>query len=121
MLRRFLCTPLAFVLAIAAAHAQSNYAVVRGSILDPERRPVAGARVHITANGNGAEREVVANEAGLYEIAGLQPGNYKLAVNNPGFAGITRVIDLEVGQQATFDFQLHLAGESQTVTVRAAG
>ena len=66
--------PVAFCLAIAlvTAHAQSNYAVVRGSILDPQHRPVAGARVYITAKGTGAEREVVSNATGLYEIAGLQ-------------------------------------------------
>src|ERR1700692_241019 len=103
MFRKFICTPLAFILAMAVAHAQSNYAVVRGSILDPQHHPIAGAHVRITATGTGAEREVTANASGLYEIAGLQPGAYTLAVDNPGFARFNQVVDLEVGQPATID------------------
>jgi len=121
MSQKYFCTLLAFVYTFAAAGAQSNYAVVRGSILDPQRHAVAGAHVHITANGTGAEREVSANEAGLYEIAGLLPGNYVLSVNTQGFAKFTQPIDLEVGQQATIDLHLRLVGDTQSVTVRAAG
>jgi len=120
MFRKLICTPLAFSIALSAAYAQSNYAVVRGSVLDPQRHPVAGARLHITATGTGAEREVSANDAGLYEIPGLQPGGYTLSVNTQGFAELKQVIDLEVGQQATIDLHLRLASDSQTVTVRAA-
>ncbi|MGA3134609.1 MAG: carboxypeptidase regulatory-like domain-containing protein [Terracidiphilus sp.] len=121
MIRRIM--PVVFCLAIAlvTAQAQSNYAVVRGSILDPQHRPIAGARVHITASRTGAEREVVSNATGLYEIAGLQPGAYTLAVDSPGFTHATQSIDLEVGQQATLDLQLRLAGDNQTVTVQASG
>jgi hypothetical protein len=56
---------------MVTAHAQSNYAVVRGSILDPQRHAIPGAHIHITAVGTGVEREVSANQTGLYEIAGL--------------------------------------------------
>jgi len=94
---------------------------MRGSILDPQHRPIVGAHVHITAAGTGAEREVVSNATGLYEIAGLQPGGYTLTVDNPGFQQATRTIDLEVGQQATFDMQLRLGSETQSVTVAASG
>ena len=113
--------PVVFCLAIAlvTAHAQSNYAVVRGSILDPQHRPIAGARVHITAKGTGAEREVVSNATGLYEIAGLQPGAYGLAVDSSGFKQATQTIELEVGQQATLDLQLSLGSDTQNVTVQA--
>jgi hypothetical protein len=106
-------------LSLIPAHAQSNYALVRGSILDPQHRPIAGARVHITATGTGAQREVVANATGLYEIAGLQPGAYRLDVDSSGFKQATETIDLEVGQQATLDLQLRLTGDTQTVNVNA--
>ena len=121
MIRRSFYVAVCLLFTLTAARAQSNYAVVRGSILDPQHRPVAGAHVHITATGTGAEREVAANEAGLYEIAGLQPGAYRLTVDSSGFKQATETIDLEVGQQATLDLQLHLNGDSQTVTVKAAG
>ncbi len=120
MFRKFLWSPLLFALALASLQAQSNYAVVRGSILDPQRHPVAGAHVHIKAASTGAEREISANDAGLYEIAGLQPGTYTLSVDTQGFARLAQNVDLEVGQQATIDLHLRLISDTQTVTVQAA-
>jgi Carboxypeptidase regulatory-like domain len=120
MFRRIAYSLVCFALTVLTAHAQSNYAVVRGSILDPQHRPIPGAHVHIAATGTGAEREVTANAAGLYEIAGLQPGSYTLTVNSSGFAQATQTIDLEVGQQATLDLKLGLTSDTQTVNVQAS-
>jgi len=104
-----------------AAHAQSNYAVVGGSILDPQQRPIAGAKVHILSRKTGATRQVVSNEAGLYAVVGLEPGAYTLTVDNPGFEQATQSVNLEVGQQATIDWQLSIGSEKQSVTVQASG
>ena len=59
MIRRSLSVAACLLLAFVTSHAQSNYAVVRGSILDPQHRPVPGALVHMTATTTGAQREVV--------------------------------------------------------------
>ncbi len=106
--------------ATCVATAQSNLAVVRGSVYDPHHRAIPGAHIHITSNNTGLEREVVSNDAGLYEIAGLQPGAYQLTVDSTGFRNASQDINLEVGQQASIDLELRLAGDSQTVTVQAA-
>jgi hypothetical protein len=120
MTRKLVLFALCLAVALVTAHAQSNYAVVRGSILDPQNHPIAGARVRITAAGTGAEREVVSNATGLYEIAGLQPDAYTLAVDSPGFTRTTQSVNLEVGQQATLDLQLSLGSDNQTVTVQGS-
>jgi hypothetical protein len=104
-----------------AVQAQSNYAVVNGSILDPQHRAIAGAHIHILTRGTGATRDVVSNDVGLYEIAGLEPGAYTLTVDHAGFKEATQSINLEVGQQATLDWQLSLGSENQSVTVHASG
>lgn len=122
MIRRAI---LAFVASLAFAfvpvYAQSNYAVLRGSILDSQHRPIPGARVRITDNGTGAQREVVSNATGIYEIAGLLPGSYELIAENPGFKQAKQTISLEVGQQATIDVTMSLGSDSQTVVVPASG
>jgi len=74
MIRRCFYLAACLLFTLVTAHPQSNYAVVRGSVLDPQHRPVAGARVHLTSTDTGAQREVVANATGLYEIAAIQPG-----------------------------------------------
>jgi Carboxypeptidase regulatory-like domain len=120
MFRRFISANLCLALALVAAQAQSNYAVVRGSILDPQHHAIPGAHVHITAVDTGAEREVSTNQTGLYEIPGLQPGAYTLKVDSTGFAQATQTINLEVGQQATLDLQLRLQSDTQSVKVEAS-
>ncbi len=120
MTRRITFLLVFLVAACGFAVAQSNYALVRGSVLDPHHRPIPAAHIRITATATGVAREVVSNASGLYEIAGLQPEEYQLAVEATGFKAATQTMELEVGQQATIDMQLSLAGDSQTVTVKSS-
>jgi hypothetical protein len=120
-LRKLWMASLCFVAAIATANAQSNYAVVRGSVFDPQHRAIPGAHIHANEVSTGAEREVVSNASGLYEIAGLQPGAYTLTVDGQGFAETKQSINLEVGQQATLDIELRVTQDVQTVKVAASG
>ena len=51
MIRKIASLFFCLGITLVTAPAQSNYAVVRGSILDPQHRPIAGARF---AGGKGA-------------------------------------------------------------------
>jgi len=120
-LRRIFLASLCLITGIATAPAQSNYAVVRGSVFDPQHHAVPGAHIHANDAATGAKREVVSNATGLYEIAGLQPGTYTLTVDGHGFAETQQTIELEVGQQSTIDLQLRVSSDKQTVNVEASG
>lgn len=121
MSRRILTLILLLIASCTFASAQSNYAVVRGSIVDPQHRPIPGAHILIAATGTGTSREVASNSTGYYEVAALQPGQYTLTVDSKGFKQATQTLDLEVGQQATVDVALTVGSDSQTVTVQAVG
>jgi hypothetical protein len=120
MIRKFFPAVACLLVCVVTARAQSNYAVVRGSIFDPQGRPVAGARVQLTSTVTGAIRTVAANDSGLYEVASLQPGLYQLLVESKGFEQAAQTIDLEVGQQATIDLHLRVGSDRETVTVESA-
>ena len=120
-MRRIFLASLCLITGIATAPAQSNYAVVRGSVFDPQHHAVPGAHIHANDAATGAKREVVSNATGLYEIAGLQPGTYTLTVDGHGFAETQQTIELEVGQQSTIDLQLRVSSDKQTVNVEASG
>ena len=101
------------------ASGQTNYAVLRGSVLDPQHLPVVGAHVHLKASDTGAERIVDSNSVGLFELAGLQPGSYTLTVETSGFQQTTQSLDLEVGQKATIDVQLRVGPDVQNIDIHA--
>jgi len=67
----------------APVFAQSNFATLAGSVSDPQTKAVAGASVQVKSNGTEAMRSAVANSDGLFEIAGLPPGEYDLNMKAP--------------------------------------
>src|SRR2546428_383443 len=87
---------------------QSNFASLGGRIEDPQQLTVQQARVQIKSTATGALRTVLVNIEGLYDFAGLSPGEYDLDVQAPGFAEQTRRLRLEVGQQMRLDVTLSL-------------
>jgi hypothetical protein len=102
------------------ASAQSNYAVLTGSILDPQSRAVAGAKVELISPSTGAVRRIVTNADGLYEIPGLQPGAYDLRVTAPGFGTSAQPLRLEVAQRLAIDIRLQVESQKEAVEVTGA-
>ncbi len=107
--------------ATVALRAQTNYADVHGAVLDPSHRAIPHALVKITSVATGGERTVSANDVGLYDVGGLQPGEYEVLVETKGFATARQRVQLEVGQQMTLDVSLSVGSETQTVTALATG
>jgi len=116
-LRRNLAFFWFFLLLSLCASAQSNYAVLTGSILDPQSRAVAGATVELISPSTGAVRRMVTNADGLYEIPGLQPGPYVLRVSAPGFGTSAQPLRLEVAQRLAIDIRLQVESQKEAVEV----
>src|SRR6266516_4518804 len=97
--------------------AQSNYAVLSGSLLDPQGHAVAGATVELTSSSTGAVRHVSTNSQGVYEIPGLQPGRYELRVTAPGFGVSAQSLGLEVAQRLAVDIRLQVESRKEAIEV----
>jgi hypothetical protein len=106
-----------FLLVAASAFSQSNYAVLGGTITDPQGKPFANAEIQLTATSTQAVRRVPSNGQGIFEVTGLPPGDYSLAVEAPGFATLTQNLRLEVGQQMTLNLSLKVASVKDVVEV----
>src|SRR5216684_5602975 len=117
-MRRFLL--LASLFAAPCAFGQSNFAVVRGTVFDPQHNPVPGAGVQITSAATHAVRRAVSNDQGIFEITALWPGDYEIAVQSPGFSALAQTVRLEVNQQLALDLNLKLASASSTLQVVAS-
>ncbi|MGO9776013.1 MAG: TonB-dependent receptor [Terracidiphilus sp.] len=116
---RFLLLPLIFVLACVGAFAQAN-ADLTGIVTDQTGAVVAGASVMLTDQATGAEHNTTSSSTGLYDIPGLNPGNYNLKVSAKNFETfVQNGIVVNVSATARVDVKLTVGAESQTITVSA--
>ena len=101
------------------AFAQANSAVT-GIITDQTGAVVSGANIQVTEQATGIARITTSNDAGLYEIGGLNAGKYNMTVTAKGFETYTQKA-IVVNISATFrvDVVLTVGSATQTVTVAA--
>jgi hypothetical protein len=99
--------------------AQVNTATLSGAVLDPQGLGVRGAKVTLTNIATTAQRTVVTEDDGRYNVVGLPPGKYSMTVDGgSSFAAFQdESLILTVGESATFDAHMQLRGIQQTVTV----
>lgn len=97
--------------------AQGNTSSLRGLVRDEQRLGIPGASLRIEDVNGGLRRGLQAKEDGSFEFAGLQPGEYQLAVEANGFEGRQLLVRVEVNQRLRLDVTLAAGGLSERVEV----
>src|SRR5438477_8031784 len=111
---------LAALTALVAA-AQSGNSSISGSIKDPADAAIAGATVKVTNLETGVHQETATNEVGLYRVAALVPGSYRVEVDAVGFDHLSRgPLNVQVSQSLALDLTVQLGQQSALVTVNEA-
>jgi hypothetical protein len=76
---------------------------LRGQIIDAKTsRPIAGASIYV-ANQQAA----VTNQAGVFTVSNLQPGNYPVVVKMGGYMDAGGTVAVRAGEAATASFRLN--------------
>ncbi len=118
LLKLLRCLALFFPLLFSSGvHAQSNYASLSGTVVDPDQKIVPAAVLTLTALNTHATRQATSNEQGTFQFTGLLPGEYKLEVRSPNFANLSQTVRLEVGQQMTLTLKLEVGSLNTTLNV----
>ena len=104
----------------APVNAQStNSADIRGTVSDATGAVIPAATVNILNVENGVSKEILTNEAGIYDAVSVLPGKYKLTFSKSGFGNLVRDgVTLDVGVMSV-DAQLSLGNSQQLVQVTA--
>jgi len=84
--------------------ARGTGTLLRGAILDSDKRPMAGAK--ITAIQSASAVSVLTGSKGNYELRDLKPGAYKIFVSKMGYEGGTQTAALSAGVAEQRDVQL---------------
>ena len=115
-LRPIRALALATLTAALAGASPVAAATLQGRVLDPQRQPIAGARVRVQDEGRDLRRETTTDSGGAFTVAELPPGTYSVAAEASGFASATRRgLTVVVGQTYRLDVALALGGVTETV------
>src|SRR5579862_6707970 len=104
--------------AALAGFAQST-SQLRGTVSDPGAAVIGEAAVTLTSPETGFKRQALTNASGEYQFLQVVPGTYRVIVEKPGFAILTRTdVKLLVNTPTTLD--LHMEVEKLTESVNVA-
>ncbi len=107
------------ILAVAPGFlwAQANGARINGLILDSQSLPLGGVNVTLKETSTGLQRTTKTSADGTYSFPSLDPGQYTIKAQMPGFAVETRELQLEVNQSLRLDFKLEVGAVREHVEV----
>ncbi len=102
---------------VPSARAQVT-ASVKGVVTDPSGAAVPSATVTAKNAETGFSRTAITGSAGDFLLLALPIGPYAVRASKSGFQGsLRRGIELNVGQEASIDFQLQVSAVKAAVTV----
>src|SRR5690349_23489398 len=104
----------------SAAYGQVGGGQVTGIVTDSRGVAVSGVTVTAIQAGTGATRTVVSSAGGVFNVAGLAPGDYGLDIDLRGFKPIRqRGIHIQTGETVRLDVMLEIGALNEAVTVTA--
>jgi Carboxypeptidase regulatory-like domain/TonB dependent receptor len=118
-LNRVFVLVVVMMVSVGSGLAQST-ATLSGAVTDPSGAVVPNARVTVQSLATGIERVVVTDEAGLYAVPSLEPGEYQVQVAAAGFSlYIVKKVTLSVDQKVAVNMALAVSSAGETVQVEA--
>lgn len=119
----FYCICLAALFSITFAtnlNAQATWGSITGYVSDQGGAMIPSAKMAVVNEQTGVRTDTRADESGLYKFTHLNPGNYILTAEAPGFSKYTlQHIVVRVDTTVNSDIQLKLGSVDQNITVEA--
>jgi hypothetical protein len=113
-----LSLPLLTLYATTFALAQSTDASISGAVVDPTGKVIPDAIIEILNEETEVYYGGKTNGAGIYSVAILPPGQYRVQASKEGFKTIIKAgITLNVQSALALNFTLPIGAASETVTV----
>jgi outer membrane receptor protein involved in Fe transport len=110
----------AVVAASASPVVASVFGDVRGLVLDPQQKPIAGSHVTLQASPSSAPRTVQTDARGEFLFRALPLGEYVLSVESAGFAKTARALTVVSDSVPLLRLALAIAPLSESTEVVAA-
>jgi hypothetical protein len=103
-----------------AVTAQVLYGSIVGNVRDASDAAVAGTAVIITNSETNFSRQVITNEAGIYNFTSVPAGIYDLKISREGFVAFTQKnVAVTINTVTRVDVSLKVGALTESVTVAA--
>src|SRR5215207_2488137 len=120
LLSCLLLATLSMFAAVPLTFAQGSAGTVRGDVKDPNGAVVPNATVTLVSE-RGAERKATTSSSGSYTFTSVDPGQYTIRVEGPGFKTSEQQFTLAPSETRGLDVELEVGVASETVTVTDQG
>ncbi len=111
---------LAALLFTPAVHAQFRGSI-QGVVTDPSGAVIPDAKLTLTNDATNEKQETTSNSDGIYNFNALPPGTFTLTAEHSGFETKTyNHVEITPEQTNSFNVQLAISAQPQSVTVNAA-
>ena len=124
MLRTLSCALTVLLLASAPGWPQAITGSMSGSVTDKSGAAVGRAQITLNAAATGSRRTVLTNDAGEFVISSVDPGQYSLTVQAPGFKTLQRngiqLAPSDILSVGTLTLDVGAVEEKVTVTAEGA-
>src|ERR1700720_473117 len=119
VLKGFLAVAVVFTVAgTLPVYSQTSSTAILGTVTDATGAVVVGAKVTLLQVQTSIKRVDTTSSTGDFNFPLLDPGEYSVTVEHPGFKRATNSgIQLELDLKARIDFHLEVGTEVQTVEV----
>src|SRR3954454_6916578 len=103
--------------------AQAITGTISGTVLDPNKGVIPGAKVTLINDQTGDKRTINTNEEGRFTFAAVQPGVYTLKIEHQGFQTFLRQNTVLSANDnlAIGEITLTTGSVNETVTVTSEG
>jgi hypothetical protein len=116
-----LCFALLICSGATSLQAQSTSAAINGLITDSQGKVVPNTEVAATNVDTNVAYPSKSNQSGIYVIAAIPPGRYRLMIRKDGFKEINKTdIVLNIQDALEQNFTLEVGSASESVTVSGA-
>ena len=111
-------TLFATLAAASLLQAQENRASISGQVTDSTGAAVPRAAIKIVNSEQGSVKDTSTNDTGRYQAGFLEPGEYTVTIEAPGFKKYIREhVLLVTAQKMGLDVQLEVGAQAESVTV----
>src|SRR4030095_1671098 len=91
-----------------------------GTVRDEKGADIAGAKITVTNEATGLQRDFATTGNGMFRVLALPSGNYDVKAEAPGFAtSAVKAVEVGVDQVRTLDLVLRVGAKAEVIEVQS--